>query len=262
MTIARTSMLAAESVDDALDGVPPGATTGSSCEPAPDDTWGWPEVATVATAVLGGLALIAGIVVLGNWLDSIWWPSTTVLGPACFLFAVWGYRREGRQKWEERLRRTGLKYSLAQLDALHYRKFEYAVRDLMRRDGFRAERTGGGGDDACDVRAVDPDGRIWAVQVKHRRDGAAGKKIGVPVLQQVKGTAQPVHGATFALIVTNGGFSSKAIPWGKTHGIHLVDRHLLETWAAGGGLLWDLIDNLPAPKRHPSDRDHKKARRK
>lgn len=46
---------------------------------------------------------------------------------------------------------------LSELDESDHRAFEYAIRDLMRRDGFTAERVGGAGDDACDVRAVDAD---------------------------------------------------------------------------------------------------------
>ncbi|WP_439681732.1 restriction endonuclease [Embleya sp. MST-111070] len=117
----------------------------------------------------------------------------------------------------------------------------------MRRDGFRAEQLGGAGDDACDVRAVDPQGRVWAVQCKHRREGLAGAATGTPVLQQVNGTARPVHGADFALVVTNGRFTSNAVTWGGKHGIHLVDRHRLGTWASGDEPLWSLV-RVPAPR--------------
>ncbi|MFH9907781.1 restriction endonuclease [Streptomyces sp. NPDC017225] len=54
----------------------------------------------------------------------------------------------------------------------------------MRRDGCKAEQLGGAGDNACDVRAVDPAGRVWAIQCKHRRDGGRGAAVGVGVLQQ------------------------------------------------------------------------------
>ncbi|MER6015509.1 hypothetical protein [Streptomyces bluensis] len=45
------------------------------------------------------------------------------------------------------VRAQGLRYGLAQLDALHPSRFEDAVRDLMPRDGCQeAVRVGGGGD--------------------------------------------------------------------------------------------------------------------
>ncbi|MEU7089697.1 restriction endonuclease [Streptomyces achromogenes] len=98
-----------------------------------------------------------------------------------------------------------MRVPLKEIDALHHSEFEFAVRDLMRRDGFEAERFGGAHDDVCDVRGVDADGRIWVVQCKHKRDGWEGKAIGVEVPQRLNGTAKTVHGARFAVIVTNGG---------------------------------------------------------
>ncbi|WP_455680630.1 hypothetical protein [Streptomyces flaveolus] len=45
------------------------------------------------------------------------------------------------------MRAQGLRYGLAQLDALHHTRFEDAVRDLMHRDGCQdAQRVGGRGD--------------------------------------------------------------------------------------------------------------------
>ncbi|MFD4393778.1 restriction endonuclease [Kitasatospora sp. NPDC058478] len=249
---------------DALKDLPEDAESDPVAEPGPlpRSPWHWQEEALLVAQGLFWVLFFVGNLLLGAWLDRHFWVIKIALIIGCGLLAAWGFRRNRRKEWEGNVRRHGLRYSISQIDRFHFHAFEFAVRDLMRRDGFRAERIGGSGDDACDVRAVDPDGRIWAVQVKHRRDGAAGKKIGTPVLQQVKGTAQPVHGATFALVVTNGGFSAKAVPWGKAHDVHLVDRELLETWAAGSGLLWNLIEDVPAPKRHPSDADHKKARRR
>ncbi|WP_405777386.1 restriction endonuclease [Streptomyces sp. NBC_01538] len=93
-----------------------------------------------------------------------------------------------------------------------------------------------------------PAGRVWAVQCKHRRDGQRGAAVGVGVLQQVNGTARQIHGADIAVVLTNGRFTSKAIPWGKEHGIHLVDRSTLGEWAAGSRPLWDLLDRIPPPR--------------
>ncbi|MFJ6623104.1 restriction endonuclease [Kitasatospora sp. NPDC091335] len=230
------------------------ATPSSGHAPMPRAPWRWQEEALLAAQGVFWVLFFIGNLLLGAWLDKHHWVIKMALVIGCCLLAWWGSRRNWRKEWEEDVRRNGLRFSPEQIDSFHHRGFEYAVRDLMRRDGFTAERVGGAGDNACDVRAVDPDGRVWVVQCKHRRDGANGKAVGTPDLQQVKGTAEPVHGATFALVVTNGRFSSKAIPWGKTYGVHLVGRQLLAEWAAGSGLLWNLVEEIRRPKRHPADR--------
>ncbi|MFI1107782.1 restriction endonuclease [Streptomyces physcomitrii] len=193
--------------------------------------------------------MCAAVVVL-QWLLSHWWIllGLGVLAAAAGAFV--GQRARQRAEWE-RARSRALRLRIAELDALDHRSFEFAIRDLMRRDGCAAEQLGGAGDNACDVRAVDPSGRIWAVQCKHRRDGDQGSAVGVGVLQQVNGTARQIHGAEVAVVLTNGRFSSKAVPWGREHRIHLVDRRLLAEWAAGSRPLWDLLDRIPPP-RHPS----------
>ncbi|MEW2114932.1 restriction endonuclease [Streptomyces sp. NPDC005474] len=191
---------------------------------------------------------VAVLVVAVQWLLAHWW----ILVLAALIGAVggglWLQRKRQRAEWE-RVRAQALRLRIAQLDELDHKAFEFAVRDLMRRDGCQAEQLGGAGDNACDVRAVDPAGRVWAIQCKHRRDGEGGAAVGVGVLQQVNGTARQIHGADIAVVLTNGRFTSKAIPWGKEHGIHLVDRRTLGEWAAGSRPLWDLLDRIPPPRR-------------
>ncbi|GHF76775.1 restriction endonuclease [Streptomyces thermodiastaticus] len=198
---------------------------------------------------LGLGVLVLGLVItVVRWLLVHWW----VLLVAAVIAAVAGVlgwqRARQRAEWE-RVRARALRMRIAELDALDHRAFEFAVRDLMERDGCRAERLGGANDNACDVRAVDPMGRVWAIQCKHRRDGDRGSAVGVGVLQQVNGTARQIHGADVAVVLTNGRFTSKAIPWGAEHRIHLVDRRLLGEWAAGSRPLWDLLDRIPPPRR-------------
>ncbi|MBB5939729.1 restriction endonuclease [Streptomyces zagrosensis] len=188
------------------------------------------------------------VVGLVQWLVAHWWVLIVLVVLAAVAGVAWQQRSQQRAQWEQ-ARAGALRWGLAEIDALHHSEFEFAVRDLMRRDGCRAERIGGAGDDACDVKAVDPAGRVWAIQCKHRRDGDRGSSVGVGVLQQVNGTARQVHGADVAVVLTNGRFSAPAVPWGKTHRIHLIDRRLLGTWAAGSRPLWELIDNVPPPRR-------------
>jgi restriction system protein len=204
---------------------------------------------------LGGFLAVAAVVVIVamivvQWLLAHWW-LLLVLG---LVGAVGGsvafQQRRQALEWA-RAQQRNLRMHLAQLDAMGHQAFEFAVRDLMRRDGAKAERQGGGGDNACDVRAVDPYGRVWVFQVKHRRDGAAGSPIGTPVLQQVNGTARQIHKADVVVVLTNGRFSAPALGFGKSQRIHLVDRNLLGQWAAGAQPLWELLDRVPPPRRAP-----------
>jgi restriction system protein len=200
-------------------------------------------------ALLGVGVLALGLVITAvHWLLVHWWILLIAAVIAAVAGGLWLQQARQRAEWE-RVRARALRMRIAELDALDHRAFEFAIRDLMRRDGCQAEQLGGAGDNACDVRAVDPMGRVWAIQCKHRRDGDRGSAVGVGVLQQVNGTARQVHGADVAVVLTNGRFSSKAIPWGAEHRIHLVDRRLLGEWAAGSRPLWDLLDRIPPPRR-------------
>lgn len=202
------------------------------------------RVALLVAAAIGATVVIAAV----QWLLAHWW----ILVLAVLIGAVGGglWLQQARQRAEwERVRARALRLRITELDELDHKAFEFAVRDLMRRDGCQAEQLGGAGDNACDVRAVDPAGRVWAIQCKHRRDGERGAAVGVGVLQQVNGTARQIHGADIAVVLTNGRFTSKAIPWGKEHRIHLVDRRTLGEWAAGSRPLWDLLDRIPPPHR-------------
>ena len=200
-------------------------------------------------ALLGVGVLALGLVItVVHWLLVHWWIPLIAAVIAAVAGGLWLQQARQRAEWE-RVRARALRMRIAELDALDHRAFEFAIRDLKRRDGCQAEQLGGAGDNACDVRAVDPMGRVWAIQCKHRRDGDRGSAVGVGVLQQVNGTARQIHGADVAVVLTNGRFSSKAIPWGAEHRIHLVDRRLLGEWAAGSRPLWDLLDRIPPPRR-------------
>ncbi|WP_443333796.1 restriction endonuclease [Streptomyces sp. CB02923] len=192
----------------------------------------------MAAIVAIGLAAVAV-----QWLLVHWWILVLAASGAAGAGGLWLRQARRRAEWA-RVRAQALRLRIAEMDALDHRAFEFAIRDLMRRDGCKAERLGGAGDNACDVRAVDPAGRVWAIQCKHRRDGDDGSAVGVDVLQQVNGTARQIHGADIAVVLTNGRFSSKAVPWGTQNRIHLVDRRVLGEWAAGSRPLWDLLDRI------------------
>lgn len=162
---------------------------------------------------------MAGVVAAGlmlavvQWLLVHWWILLIVVVLAAGGGALWLVQARQRAEWE-RVRARALRMRIAEIDALDHSAFEFAIRDLMRRDGCEADRLGGAGDNACDVRAVDPAGRVWAIQCKHRRDGDRGSAVGTGVLQQVNGTARQIHKADIAVVLTNGRFSSKAVPPG------------------------------------------------
>ncbi|MCX5078821.1 restriction endonuclease (plasmid) [Streptomyces sp. NBC_00513] len=181
------------------------------------------NIAAVTIAVLAGGAL------------------TLVLVKAARLgAAAWTSRRRRPEGWDIRF-----------LDGLHHSQFEEAVRDLMRRDGAHdAVRVGGAGDNGADVKGTDPAGRRWVIQCKHRRDGVAGAAVGTPDLHVLNGTGRPVHGGDVIVLVTNGRITGPAKEFARSQRLHLVDRHLLDVWSTGTTPLWQLLSQLPAPRRH------------
>ncbi|MGP3987337.1 restriction endonuclease [Streptomyces sp. 3N207] len=197
-------------------------------------------------AVLAGVGLVVALV---KWLLAHWVVLVVLAALAAGAGVVWWRRAQQRRQWQEAQQRE-LRYQLVQLDTLHHAQFEHAVRDLMVRDGCPdAARTGGRGDQGADVIATDPAGLRWVIQCKHRRNGLNGSAVGTPDLQRLNGTARPVHGADVVVMLTNGRFTRDAAPFGAAQRIHLVDRQLLARWAAGPWPLWELLPQLPPPRR-------------
>ncbi|MEE1943084.1 restriction endonuclease [Streptomyces sp. TRM 70361] len=204
------------------------------------------DLLTVLAVGAMALAVVGAVV---RWLLENWWLLMLLAAAAASVGGALWHTRSQRARWE-RVRAQGLRYRLAQLDALHYDAFEYAVRDLMRRDGCAdAQKLGGRGDNGCDVLATDPFGRRWVIQCKHRSKGLAGAAVGTPDLQVLNGTGRPVHRGDVVVLVTNGRFSAPARDFGKQQQLHLVDRKLLGQWAAGSRPLWELLDRIPPPRR-------------
>ncbi|MFE7028854.1 restriction endonuclease [Streptomyces sp. NPDC057621] len=201
-------------------------------------------------ALLGaGFLVVVLIAVVIQWLLVHWWVLLAVLVVGAVAGVAWVQRRQRRARWEQ-VQARALRYALPQLDALHHREFEDAVRELMRRDGCRdAVRVGGGGDLGADVKATDPFGRRWVIQCKHRRAGDAGAAVGTPDLQVLNGTARPVHGADVVVLVTNGRVTKPGVAFAKTQQLHLVDRRVLAMWAAGSQPLWTVLGTVPPPRR-------------
>ncbi|MCX5402130.1 restriction endonuclease [Streptomyces sp. NBC_00102] len=198
--------------------------------------------------VVAVLLVVLAVAVV-KWLLVHWWVLVVTGGLVVSAGGVLLQRKRRSARWDA-VRRHGLRYGLPHLDALHHSQFEDAVRDLMRRDGCpEAVRVGGGGDLGADVKAVDPYGRRWVIQCKHRGSGLAGSAVGTPDLQVLNGTARQVHGADIAVIVTNGRVTAPAVAFAAQQRLHVVDRHTLAVWAAGSRPLWELLRSVPPPRR-------------
>ncbi|MEU1861821.1 restriction endonuclease [Streptomyces gardneri] len=184
-----------------------------------------------------------------SWLSEHPWilalPVLAAVGAGLVLVLL---QREATRREQARLR--GLRYLVEHLDGLHYTQFEYAVRDLMRRDGYQdAQQVGGSGDNGADVKATDPFGRRWVIQCKHRRAGWSGKAVGTPDLQRLNGTGRQIHDGDVIVMLTNGRFSKRAPEFAKSQRLELVDRQLLARWAAGPTPLWELLRAVPPPRK-------------
>ncbi len=207
-----------------------------------DATW-------LAYALLALLALGVAAAVL-RWLAANWWVLVVVALAAGAIAAVVVRARIVAAR-QLRLQEARLRLALSGpggIDHMQPDAFEYAVRDLLQRDGCHARKVGRANDQSVDVLAEDPMGRRWALQCKHKRDPLGGKPVGVGVLYALAGTYQRAHHAHVAVVVTNGRFSREAHRWGDEQGILLVDRNTLAHWAAGSRPLWDVLPRIPAPR--------------
>ncbi|MGW4699580.1 restriction endonuclease [Streptomyces sp. NPDC004285] len=202
---------------------------------------------------LGGLVIaVAVIAAVVDFVRAHPWVPVVLLLLVGGATAAWVVTRQRAARWEQ-VRSQGLRYALTQLDALHHRQFEHAVRDLMRRDGcVNAVQVGGAGDNGADVKATDPFGRQWVIQCKHRRAGMSGAAVGTPDLHVLNGTGRPVHKGDVVVLVTNGRFSKPALDFARSQRLHLVDRAMLGEWASTSRPLWELLRAVPPPRRPPS----------
>ncbi|MFB9712508.1 MULTISPECIES: restriction endonuclease [Streptosporangium] len=173
---------------------------------------------------------VKAIRALGDFVFHHWYIGVLLAGCVIAAATVWGrWRVITARRQAERLR--SLRLTLSQLDAMTPTDFERAVRDLMIRDGVSAKHVGQRGDKAADVIGRDHRGQIIVVQCKHTTTGA---KVGARVMYEVNGTAVSVHGADYAMVVTNGSFTRDARQMADHFGIRLLGREDLNRWAAGG----------------------------
>lgn len=201
---------------------------------------------------LAGLVALSLIVAVMSWLAAHPWVLVLGFLAAGAAGALWLRRRQEAARWDQ-VRAQGLRYAVEHLDSLHHNDFEFAVRDLMHRDGCAdAQKVGGRGDNGADVKATDPYGRRWVIQCKHRKAGWRGSAVGTPDLQVLNGTGRQIHGGDVLVMLTNGRFSRPALDFAKSQRLHLVDRHLLAQWASGSRPLWELLRAVPPPRKPSS----------
>ncbi|WP_222316671.1 restriction endonuclease [Streptomyces cavourensis] len=201
--------------------------------------------AVIAVGALFALWVVGRLL---DWVAANRWIVLLVLLLAVAGGVLWFRYRAARLRREQEWART-LRYAVEQLDRLHHRAFEHAVRDLMFRDGCTdAVQVGGAGDHGADVKATDPYGRRWVIQCKHRKAGSAGAPVGTPDLHVLNGTGRPVHHGDVVVLVTNGRFSRPALEFARSQRLHLVDRATLSAWAGGGRPLWELLRAVPPPR--------------
>ncbi|MEV6058146.1 restriction endonuclease [Streptomyces sp. NPDC052107] len=202
------------------------------------------QLAAAAVVAAAGWMLLRTAAVLGHAALRAWPLTATVLATA-LAYGVWRMARAAAGRRTRAVLLARLRITLEEFDAMDDRRFEYALRDLLIRDGFHARQVGRAGDQGADVIAEHPRLGRLVLQAKHT---AVAARVGSHVTYQVKGTAGPVHRADIAVVVTNGHLTRDAKTWGQRHHIYWVDRDRLGQWAQDGIPLHQLL-RLPARGR-------------
>ncbi|MEU0032034.1 hypothetical protein [Streptomyces sp. NPDC006335] len=198
----------------------------------------WWEVVPVvaASGVVIGLPL-AGL----GWLWSRvgWWAA--LLGVAALVYVV-----ETAVRWRRamlaRRRRRARYFSLAEIDASDDRRFRTIVGRLLLRDGWTQVRGVRISRDVVHLVGNGPDGRQLGVAFERGTvNGAEPGSGGRAPLRPVDGpphlpTATAPGVRPLFLVVSSGKFARERVVWAARHGVRLVDRALLQRWAAGEDL--------------------------
>ncbi|MGO4749588.1 hypothetical protein AB4212_13360 [Streptomyces sp. 2MCAF27] len=193
--------------------------------------------------VLPGFVLL--LVVVAAPLSALGWLWARVGWWAALLSALaLGYAVRAvvlrRRRAVARKRRRAVSFTLDQVDAADDRAFRAIVGRLLLRDGWQAVR-GVRVTDAGVVHLVGhwPGGRQLGVAFERgvERAGPDGPR-GAAALRAVGSVEQRPGGATTGasavfVVVSSGSFARDRVLWAARTGVHLVDRTMLERWAAG-----------------------------
>ncbi|MBY8868691.1 hypothetical protein [Streptomyces sennicomposti] len=198
---------------------------------------GWWEVAPAVAAVLAVLGLpLAGL----GWLWSRvgWWAA--LLAAGALVYAA-GTAVRWRRAVLARRRRRARCFSLAEIDASDARGFRAIIGRLLLRDGWTQVRGVRISREVVHLVGNGPDGRQLGVAFERGTGGAQGGG-GRAALRPVGGAPQlptataPGAARPLFLVVSSGTFTRERVVWAARHGVRLVDRALLQRWAAGEDL--------------------------
>lgn len=132
-------------------------------------------------------------------------------------------------------------YSLPEIDASDDRRFRAIVGRLLLRDGWTQVRGVRISREVVHLVGNGPDGRQLGVAFERGADRAGQGNGGRAALRPVGGaphlpTATAPGARPLFLVVSTGTFARERVVWAARHGVRLVDRALLQRWAAGEDL--------------------------
>ncbi|MEU9796907.1 hypothetical protein AB0E27_41290 [Streptomyces sparsogenes] len=200
-----------------------------------------PEWWEVVPAFLAVLLVIAVPVACLGWLWARvgWWAA--LLGAAVFSYLVRAGMRQRRVLAARRQRRATY-FSLDQVDTADDRGFRAIIGRLLIRDGWanvRGVRVNDAG--VVHLVGVGPDGRQLGVAFERGVEQIGQGSGSRAALRPVGGVPQlpttPARGPRpLFIVVSSGTFARERVVWAARHGVRLVDRALLQRWAAGEDL--------------------------
>lgn len=170
-------------------------------------------------ALLGASIVMAVVSWIAEALQT--WTGRLLL---LIIFGGGGWAAYRIYAWVRRGRRIKAA-TLAELLSLTPQRFEEAVAQLLRDEGYSRVRVhGGAGDLQADVTAVAPAGQRVVVQCKRY---SPGRKVGSPTVQSFIGMATVHHRVPIGMIVTTSEFTAPAAELARRYGIDLVDGKAL-----------------------------------
>ncbi|KAB7833539.1 hypothetical protein [Streptomyces mobaraensis] len=165
------------------------------------------------------------------WARIGWWAA--LLAAAALGYAVRaGVRR--RRAVLARRRRRAVCFSLEQVDAADDRAFRAIVGRLLLRDGWTHVRGVRIRAEVVHLVGAGPDGRQLGVAFERgiERAGQGGRAA----LRPVGGVPELLPGIgprALFLVVSSGSFARERVVWAVRNDVRLVDRLMLQRWAAG-----------------------------
>ncbi|WP_431776323.1 hypothetical protein [Streptomyces cucumeris] len=198
----------------------------------------WWEVAPAYVALVAAVGL--PLALLGwLWNRVGWWAA--LLAAAALAYAVRAAVLH-RRAVLARKRRQAVRFTLDQVDAADDRAFRRMIGRLLVRDGWthvRGVRVNDAG--VVHLVGVGCDGRQLGVAfergIEQAGHGSGGRAALRPVVQAAKLPAGAAAGPqALFLVVSSGSFARERVVWAARTGVQLVDRAMLQRWAAGEDL--------------------------